>query len=203
MRLTQLHSLLNKKGLLAKNTGIFRQDIQTFDPCRNILYSPENVVTLKFFFDVLPIPKQSARFTVQRDKKGNVITYKDKQGITQVISHVHSDPKRKQYIETLRTMAIQQLPDKFTIFSKMVDVVRVMFVYPPASYLPKKVLTSIEAGGLFPKTTTPDLVDNLVKPLYDALAGVVFSNDGLIWKETEKGKFFGKPSGIYIEIQGF
>jgi len=49
------------------------------------------------------------------------------------------------------------------------------------------------------KTTKPDLVDNLMKGLFDAMKGVVFIDDALVCK-TETEKIYGLVPCTIIDI---
>ena len=81
-------------------------------------------------------------------------------------------------------------------------VLKLHFVFTPLKNIRKADLKRIMEGELLPKTTKPDLTDNLKKGLFDALQGILYSNDSIIFEEANTGKYYGKAPGIYLEMEG-
>jgi Holliday junction resolvase RusA-like endonuclease len=125
----------------------------------------------------IPQSKQSARFRIAgKGKKAFVQSY-----------------QKKSVKDNERNIAFDvksQLPLGFEPFSKPVGV-KVLFVFPPLASWSKKKLALLESGETIYKETKPDLTDNLMKGLFDAMNGVVFTDDSRIC-EVESKKIFGK-----------
>ena len=64
----------------------------------------------------------------------------------------------------------------------------------------KGICGQIGAGFVIPKTVKPDC-DNLMKPLFDAMEGIVFKNDSQIWAIDEIRKYYRHKPGILIELE--
>jgi Holliday junction resolvase RusA-like endonuclease len=63
-------------------------------------------------------------------------------------------------------------------------------------------MEQIREGKLFPKTTRPDVCDNLKKLVLDSMSELVYSDDSIIWGEDNVRKFFGTGGCVIIEIEG-
>jgi len=101
----------------------------------------------------------------------------------------------------IRSQIINQLPKDFQPFSGGIRISRCWFVFPPLKSWSKKKLEAAELlGGLF-KTTAPDLADNLMKGLMDAMQGVVFINDSQICAIDNVKKIYGLKPLIEIELE--
>ena len=124
---------------------------------------------LTLSMDVVPKAIQSVRFS--------------RFGKYQPIQNVH-------WKSFIRLAATQQLPEDFQIFTGAVELI-VRFTFPPLKSFSKKKLQEIETGGTFFKTTKPDLNDNLMKGLCDALTGVVWNDDSQICIVNTR-KVYGK-----------
>ena len=136
---------------------------------------------MKFIILGIPKPKQSFRYT----KKGIKYT-----------------PKEVEQMESnLQAQIVAQLPKGFIPFTRAVVVKKLWFVFPPVKAMRKKDRIIIEQGGYIPKTTQPDLTDNLSKGLYDAMEGIVYNNDSQICAEDQKRKYYGVVPRIEIEIE--
>jgi len=122
----------------------------------------------------IPFPKQSFRFT--------------KTGIK------YQPAKVKKAEESIKMQIIQQLPKDFEPFDKGVIIERLLFVFPPLKGFSKKKMKELEEGKKIYKTTRPDLTDNLLKGLMDAMEGIVFVNDSQICEIKNIKKIYGlKP----------
>lgn len=138
----------------------------------------------KVKLDILGIPfaKQSFRFT----RSG--IKYQPKEIVN------------AEY--NVRAQAISQLPSGFKIFSQEVQIISIQFRFPPLKSFTKKQKSDVENGIIIPKLTKPDLTDNLMKGVIDALKGVVFTDDSIIWKVGEISKIYAQTPGVFIHLQG-
>jgi len=140
------------------------------------------MITFKFAILGIPFAKQSFRFT----RTG----------------HKYQPAEVKQNEYNVRLQVINQLPKPFTPFSKAVEILSITYAFPAPKSLKKADRLQIEAGGYVPKTTKPDLTDNLNKGLIDALKGVVFADDSIIWRMNNVCKVYGKTPGIIIKLVG-
>ena len=140
---------------------------------------------MKFIILGVPRSKQSFRFAVIGKR---VLKYQKKEV--------------KQEEENIRSQIIKQLPKNFIPFSGGVKIIRCWFIFSPLKSWSKKKLEAAQLlGGLF-KTTKPDLQDNLMKGLFDAMQGVVFINDSQICALDDVRKFYGPKPMIEVELEG-
>lgn len=124
----------------------------------------------------IPSPKQSARFYA-----------KNFGGKTMIKSY-----QKKEVVEKERNIAFEvrsQLPEGFIPYDCPLSI-EVLFVFPPLSSMNKATKSAIENGEIIYKPTKPDLQDNLMKGLSDAMNGVVFVDDSRICK-VESQKIYG------------
>ena len=130
-------------------------------------------------FKILGIPqsKQSARFRIAKKKTGKSF----------IMSY-----QKKSVKDTERNIAFDvksQLPRGFRPFDEPIAV-EVLFVFAPLKSWSKKKIAQLESGEIIYKETKPDLTDNLMKGLFDAMNGIVFSDDARICQVKSK-KIFG------------
>lgn len=133
----------------------------------------------------IPQSKQSARFYA-----------KMKNGKPTVGSYQKSSVVDKN--RSLALDAISQLPKGFkpftgTLFTKAV------FVFPVLKSMPKQLVKSIEDGIVVYKPTKPDLIDNCMKGVYDALNGIVYHDDSLICR-VSTAKIYGVRPMTFLMI---
>ena len=160
-----------------------------------------------------PMAKQSARFAVKKDKWGRMVLRrkngricKDRVGhpIPMLTSYQTSEHKAREadYIFQIK----RQLPKGFKTFEGAVEVLEYKVIYKPLKKhtSSKKTMTLLSSGKFIPKTTRPDLPDNLKKLAFDAMekAGV-YKNDGQVWKESNTQKVYGLFPRIEIIIKGY
>lgn len=94
----------------------------------------------------------------------------------------HFQPKRNEdWKSYIRVSAQSQLPEGWRPADGPVEIARARFLFAPPKSLKKRDRLVLESGALLPKTTRPDLHDNLFKGLMDALSGIVFADDARIW----------------------
>ncbi|MBN2640365.1 MAG: RusA family crossover junction endodeoxyribonuclease [Victivallales bacterium] len=115
-----------------------------------------------------PRAVQSFRFTTDK------IRYQPKE-VVEWKNYIRIDCKR-------------QLPRGFKIYNCPLRV-EVDFMFSALKSWPKKKKQALDAGALIYKITKPDLTDNLMKGLIDALSGVVWTADQQIC-EVSTRKFY-------------
>lgn len=154
---------------------------------RKIEYQPEPPEgSLYLEFKGVPFSKQSFRFRSFITKSGKVAIQKYQQ---------------KKVVEgenTLKAQIIQQLPKGFVPFSKAVVVRRLRFIFPLPLSAPKKDKTLLGGSSNIYKITKPDLTDNLMKGLFDAMSGIVFTDDARIVMICDARKIYGFTPGIQV-----
>jgi Holliday junction resolvase RusA-like endonuclease len=140
---------------------------------------------MKFTILGTPQPKQSARF--KSVKMGNKTFMKSYQ--------------KEEVVQNERNIAFDvksQLPLGFIPYDRPVGI-KVKFVFPPLSSWSKKKMAELMAGNKIYKETKPDLTDNLMKGLCDAMNGIVFIDDSRICK-VESEKIYGIVPKTEIEF---
>lgn len=133
----------------------------------------------------IPQSKQSARF--KNVKMGNKSFIKSYQ--------------KQSVIENERNIAFDiksQLPLDFKPYDEPVAV-KVIFVFPPLSGWSKAKKKLLESGETIYKETKPDLTDNLMKGLFDAMNGIVMIDDARVVK-VQSEKIYGSIPRTEIEI---
>jgi Holliday junction resolvase RusA-like endonuclease len=141
--------------------------------------------SLQLYFPGEPKAIQSVRF-VRRGEGDDqfVATYQPKKNI-----------EWKNYI---RLTGNRQLPSGFRVIRGPVKV-DVVFLFPVPKSWPQYKRREMENGYIFYKTTRPDLNDNLMKGLIDALTELVWLDDSQIVRVTSE-KIYGTEPGIKIKI---
>ncbi len=134
------------------------------------------ILTLEF--NLRPMPHQSVKFG------RNGIKYKPK--------------KVLDYQKYIRTLASEQLPDDFNIIPAgspiVVNYIEYVYAYPK-SLAKKRRLPRV------PKTTMPDLHDNLNKAFFDALEGLIYEQDQNIVEIKNMVKYFGPEDKIKVQFE--
>lgn len=134
------------------------------------------ILTLEF--NLRPMPHQSVKFG------RNGIKYKPK--------------KVLDYQKYIRTLASEQLSEEFNIIPAgspiVVNYIEYVYAYPK-SLAKKRRLPRV------PKTTMPDLHDNLNKAFFDALEGLIYEQDQNIVEIKNMVKYFGPEDKIRVEFE--
>ncbi|TSE11303.1 RusA family crossover junction endodeoxyribonuclease [Aquimarina algiphila] len=130
-------------------------------------------------FKILGTPqaKQSARFRIAKGRNGKSFV---------------SSYQKKEVVQNERNIAYDvksQLPLNHIPYDNAIGV-KVTFVFPPLKSWTKKKLAFLKEGGIIYKITKPDLTDNLMKGLFDAMGGIVFTDDARICKVSST-KIYG------------
>ena len=136
---------------------------------------------LKFNILGEPVAKQSARFKIVNNH---------------IMSHKTEKVLRNE--KSIAVQVLQQLPKGFKPLTGGIKVNCLIFKFPPIKSLPKKQKT---VNGFIHKTTKPDLQDNLMKPLFDAMEKIVYLNDSQICIIENCQKIYNDVPGIYIELE--
>lgn len=161
-------------------------------------------MTLKFFFPGIPFAKQSVRANPVYDRNGDPVLYNDKKsGRKRVLIRYHQPKEITDQENTLKALAISQIPEEFKPFDGPVIITRLDFIFPPLKSFPKIKLMNIAIGLVEYKTTRPDLNDNLCKGLFDALEGIIYLNDSQICEKLNTRKIYGSKPGIALVVDGF
>lgn len=128
----------------------------------------------------VPKPKQSMKFT--------------RQGISYQPKEVKEQERNLKY--DIRS----QLPEGHIPYDGPLQL-SVTFVFPPPAGWSKKKMTDLTLGAIFYKDTKPDLQDNLMKGVCDAMEGIVYTNDSRICKLTGSEKIYGLVPQTIIKIE--
>lgn len=141
---------------------------------------------MKFTILGVPQPKQSARFRIAKGKAGKnfVASYQTKE-VKETERNIKYDIR-------------SQLPFDFVPLDCPIGV-KVLFVFPPLKSWSKKQKEALRQGQRIYKGTKPDLTDNLMKGLFDALNGLVFIDDARVVK-VESEKIYGEQPRIELEL---
>ena len=139
------------------------------------------IVMLEFIFRTEPKAIQSVRFC-------------------RIGDHVRSyQPKcNAEWKNFIRLAAAEQLPEGWQSLDGPLAL-EVDFVFSPLRNFPKRTLQAISAGNRVYKSTKPDLCDNLLKGLCDALTGICWRDDAQICK-VSSCKYFGLDPMIKLRV---
>ena len=150
-----------------------------------------------------PYQKQSDRNMVQRNKNGDVFTFRNsKTGKLDVIQRHYQPAIVTKTTEDYVRQILTQLDNDWEPFSEEVLIAKCIFMFAPLKSFSKKKLGLVMSGHEIPKTTKPDM-DNLFKLLGDALEKAnVYTNDSLIWNKDNMKKVYGKVPCIIVHLKG-
>ncbi|NRA18934.1 MAG: RusA family crossover junction endodeoxyribonuclease [Oceanospirillaceae bacterium] len=121
-------------------------------------------------------------------------------------------PKKYKDLEWLiRYQVAQQLPKDFEPFMNWACVDSVCYIHPPTKAQLKHKGKSrwLGIGGLIPKTTRPDVMDNLNKLPLDCLSdkkdgsAFVYKDDALIQQCNHISKWHGLNPRIELTLIGY
>lgn len=141
---------------------------------------------IKLIISGVPQSKQSARFMIagKDTDKPFIRSYQKKSVVDRQVNISWSIKK--------------QLPKEFELLENELFV-DVTFIFPILKNMNKKLREEIESGRVVYKTTKPDLIDNLMKGLFDSMNGIVFKDDAQICTVSSR-KIFGKTPQTIVEI---
>ena len=143
--------------------------------------------TLNLFIPGIPKPKQSARFrSVKAGNKTFIKSYQTKAVMEEERS--------------IKMIIKEQLPEDFICHDGPIEVESLKFSFPPTSSLRVAEKRMLKDGIDLPKTTKPDLTDNLAKGLFDAMEGIVYTNDSKIFAVNSSKKVMSLHPGIYLTL---
>ena len=124
----------------------------------------------------------------------------------------HYQPQKYKDLEWLiRYQVAQQLPKDFEPFMHWVCIDSIVHVHPPtkAQLNHKAKSRWLEIGGLIPKSTRPDVMDNLNKLPFDCLGDkkdgspFVYKDDALIQQCNHLSKWHGLNPRTEITLIGY
>jgi len=102
------------------------------------------------------------------------------------------------YQKYVRTLIENQLPKDFNIIPAgcpiKVNYVEYIYAYPKTMAKKRRILKT-------PKTTKPDLQDNLNKAFFDALEGLIYEQDQNIVEINNMAKYYGPDDKIRVQFQ--
>lgn len=136
--------------------------------------------TMVFKILGIPKPKQSMKFT----KKG--FSYQPKE-VVEMERNLKYDIK-------------SQLPPDHVPYDCPLSLA-VQFVFPPPKGWSHTKMMSLRMGAKIYKDTKPDLQDNLMKGVCDAMEGIVYVNDSRICRLEPSEKIYGLTPMTIIKIQ--
>lgn len=134
---------------------------------------------IDFVFPVEPTAVQSARFF---RCGGGIRSYQPE--------------KVTNFKRGIRISALNGLPPDFRPFDVPLKL-EVDFVFAPLRSMRKRDLAKIAAGEIVWKPSRPDLTDNLLKGLSDALTGIVWTDDAIVC-EVHSRKIYGDTPCIRL-----
>lgn len=133
----------------------------------------------------VPQTKQSARFRIVKSGSKSFISSYQKKEV--------KDNERNLKYDIKSQLPLGFTPLEGSLFAKVV------FVFPIVSSMKKAQVNEIKEGKIVYKTTKPDLVDNLMKGLFDAMNGVVFNDDAQVGKVSST-KIYGEIPMTVVQI---
>ena len=143
---------------------------------------------LKFIIPGIPQAKQSARFRIAgQGNKRFIMSYQKKEV---------KDEER-----SIKLIIKEQLPAGFQMLTCGVRITKLHYIFPPLKTFNKKIMWQLQQGQIVPKTTKPDLSDNLNKGLFDAMQGIVFANDSQVYEMDNLRKYYGLEPRTEVEIE--
>lgn len=154
-----------------------------------------------------PVPKQSVRTSLMREKNGDIKTYRDISTGKLEAMMLHYTPAYFGKLKTYQQLQMNSYLSKnhrgFKPFEKEVFVLKVEYVFSMLKGFSKKKSEEIRTNSkVHFKTTKPDLPDNLKKPLFDAMSEVIFKDDALVCFEGITMKRYGLKPGVKLVIMG-
>jgi Holliday junction resolvase RusA-like endonuclease len=132
-----------------------------------------------------PQPKQADRSRIAKGEQRHYV-------------HHYKSTKVLREERNIRAIAQHQLPTGFIPFNEPIGI-KALFVFPMLKSFPKYRKKEIERGIQIYRDKKPDLTDNLMKGLCDALEGVIYINDSRICK-VESQKIYGTVPRTEITI---
>lgn len=145
-----------------------------------------------------------------------------KQSVKKGKNGFYQDSKYKTKEEDWRAQISNQLPPDWKPYEEFVQVELLEFIFTPTKKLMDRKGSKrwLEMGNLIPKHTTPDLMDNLPKLLFDSLEKkvvkkkkkvvphlfedmYVMKNDAHIHKSKGTSKWYGIEPRIIIHLIGY
>jgi Holliday junction resolvase RusA-like endonuclease len=108
-------------------------------------------------------------------------------------------PKKvTDYQKYVKDLITKQLSNDFNIIPAgtpiVVNYIEYIYAYPKSLAKKRRILK-------LPKTTKPDLQDNLNKAFFDALEGLIYVQDQNIVQINNMAKYYGPEDKIKVEFE--
>lgn len=116
----------------------------------------------------------------------------------------YQPPKYKKRTESYIQQINTQLPSDFEMFTKIVHVDFLQIMFEPLAKHKKTKWTMelFKDKGTLDKTSSPDVMDNLNKLLFDSMNNLVYKDDGLISRANNISKVYGFQGQITVTLKG-
>lgn len=122
-----------------------------------------------------------------------------KQSVRQGKGFFYQDTKYLVYSKKIISEIRKTIPPDFTLLDGYIKA-KVIYIFEPLKGISKRDKEFLLEGGFIYKNTQPDVTDNLNKGLFDALQGVLYTNDSRVCEITAS-KVFGLKNKIILEIE--
>lgn len=141
------------------------------------------------------VPKQSAR--------SMAIPYWDNvKNKCAAFIRVYQKVEIKKFEENVRMEALNQKPRAFPNFRGAIMVKSLQIRIKAPKSMSKRMLAQIDAGSKIYRTERPDITDNLMKGIFDALEGIYYKNDSQIVKLMDIEKIYAREDGFTLILKG-
>lgn len=113
----------------------------------------------------------------------------------------HYQPKEQvDWKKAIGMLARQQLPSEWKPIDSGIAIWKAVFAFSPPQSLSKKDKEILANGGEVYKITKPDMQDNCMKGLCDALSDIIWTNDSRICLIEHVRKVYSNRPRIELEI---
>ena len=120
------------------------------------------------------------------------ITPQAKQSVAGGKGKFYTPTRKRAYVDALRTYIMGSPPSRLLVGPVRLSVT---FIWPYRKSTAKR-----DRGGLIDKVTRPDM-DNLLKPLKDAMSGVVYHDDSEVSRYGCVEKYHGPQAKIRVLVE--
>lgn len=110
---------------------------------------------------------------------------------------IYSEAKARKWKKSVHAQAQFLKPDNWKLLTGPV-VASITFYMPLLKSFSKKKRAAILAGEEIPHTVKPDRL-SLLRPVEDALTGVIWRDDAQVYDGRVR-KIYGEPPGVLVEI---
>lgn len=154
-----------------------------------------------------PIPKQGDRTTLIPRKNAITMEKNGKKYYLKEDLYInHYQPakieKTVEYIKSQLQKMIEDNDLTFLPFSKKVAIESLIFYFSPLKTFTKKIKDAISNGTVIYKVSSPDVLDNLPKLLFDCLNKIIIVDDSKIVRGNNIMKIYSNNPGVFIKLKG-